>query len=746
MRYGWSIVVIGLLVAGCSKEREQLIEELASPKPVIRAGAVRALAAASDEEAFLLLSRSLEDSSSVVRVAVVQALPKVKDHPVHNLLIRASRDADPEVREAAAQVLARMGGEASRRALMDMFVSGENQLLVRRAVLQGLEQLGLSGDALATELAQSEVRRIREQLAEAQGIRRAQLVRRAGNSVHPDGLAIVLEALQETDPDVVLTALSVLDGRGGAPALRQLQLLAGEVSEEVRARALRAAARFGEEGRVVLRGALRDGDAGIRRLALRLLSQGTSPPAAEDVCLLLGDPDAQTGELAARVAGERNLDCDPGVLDPLLQQRGQPAWRQALERLVGLRSAKARTRLAAALSGASGAERPWLVADLLRAGEGRADLVREVRAEAVRRVERAVLLAESWVNGKLPAVARKSDEILDRSRLNQEQLDRLYQKYGLEAASENAPRSVSDILKAFPEHSGARPLQRLCEPLLPEEAELLAVELDALLGADAEEAVRLAEALLRALDPRSVGWLAALLNQRQAKIPANAYVFERLMQAFSDMDQETAREVAELVGRTQDGGALQAMLQVLPKVPWEKREWLIQALGRMKRAEAVAGLIPLLLGNSAATVAEALAEIGDPAAVEPLKAAVAQAAPGQEMHVLMALARLGNRELLPLVLTRVEDPDPDVRLAALEILARMNGAEERKAIELARMDLDRRVRTRAEQLLKTQTEGEESHERSRPQPEGSGGPDAAQGPAREGAGAVPEGPGQPAGR
>ncbi|NMB75789.1 MAG: HEAT repeat domain-containing protein [Myxococcales bacterium] len=746
MRYGSSIVLIGLLVIGCSKEREQLLEELASPKPVIRAGAVQALAAASDEEAFLLLSRSLEDSSAVVRIAVVQALPKVKDHPVHNLLIRASRDADPEVREAAAQVLAQMGGETSRRALMDMFVSGENQLLVRRAVLRGLEQLGLSGDALATELAQSEVRRIREQLAEAQGIRRAQLVRRAGNSVHPDGLAVVLEALQEADPDVVLTALSVLDGRGAAPALRQLQLLAGEVSEEVRARALRAAARFGEEGRVVLRGALRDGDAGIRRLALHLLSQGSSPPAAEEVCLLLADSDAQTGELAARVAGERNLDCDAGLLDSMLQQRGQPAWWQAVERLVALRSEKARARLAAALSGANGAERPWLVAALLRAGEGRADLAREVRADAARRVERAVVLAESWVGGKLPPVVRPSEEVRDRSSLNQEQLDRLYRKYGLEAPSENAPRSVSDILKAFPEHSGARPLQRLCEPLLPEEAGLLAAELDALLRVDTEVAVRLAEALLRALDPRSVGWLAALLNQRKAKLPANAYVFERLMQAFSDMDLETAQEVAESVGRTEDGAALQAMLRVLPSVPWEKREWLIQALGRMKRAEAVAGLIPLLLGNSAATVAEALADIGDPAAVKPLKAAIAHAAPGQEMHILMALARLGDRELLPQVLTRLEDPDPDVRLAALEILGRMSGTEERKAIELARLDLDRRVRSRAEQLLKTPTEGEESDERSRPQPEGSGGPDAAQGPAREGAGTLPEGSGQPAGR
>lgn len=746
MRYGSTIVLIGLLVIGCSKEREQLLEELASPKPVIRAGAVRSLAAAGDEEAFLLLSRSLEDSSSVVRIAVVQALPQVKDHPVHNLLIRASRDADPEVREAAAQVLTKTGGEASRRALVDMFVSGENQLLVRRAVLQGLEQLGLSGDALATELAQAEIRRIREQLAEAQGIRRAQLVQRAGNSVHPEGLAIVLEALQETDPDVVLTALVVLEGRGGAPALRHVQLLAGEVAEDVRARALRAAARFGEEGRVVLRGALRDGDAGIRRLALRLLAQETPSPAAEDVCLLLADPDEHTGEFAARLAGERSLDCDPGVLDSWLQQRGQPAWRQAVERLAGLRSAKARTRLAAALAGSSGAERLWLVTALLRAGEERADLAREVRADAARRVERATSLAESWVGGKLPPAARKGDETPDRSRLSQEQLDRLYQKYGLEAASENAPRSVSDILKAFPEHSGARPLQRLCVPLLTEEAGLLAAELDALLQVDTQEAVRQAETLLRVLDPRSVGWLAALLNQRQAKIPANAYVFERLMQAFSDMELDTAAEVAELVGRTADGAALQAMLQVLPRVPWEKREWLIEALGRMKRPEAVAGLVPLLAGNSAATVAEALADIGDPAAVEPLKAAIAQAAPGQEMHILMALARLGNRELLSRVLTRLEDPDPDMRLAALDILGQMNGAEERKAIGLARMDLDRRVRSRAEQLLQAPMEGDTSHERSRSQPEGSGSPDAAQGPAREGAGAVPEGPGQPAGR
>jgi len=742
-------VMIGWMAVGCSEEREHLIEELGSPKPVIRAGAVQALAAAGDEEAFLLLSRSLDDPSVVVRTAVVRSVLRFKDRQVHNLLIRASRDADPEVREAAAQALSQLGGEVARRALVDMLAAGENQLLVRRAVLQALERLGRSGESLAQELGQAEMKRIREQLAEAQGIRRAQLIVRAGYSVDPDGLAIVLEGLRDPDPEVAQAALAVLDGRGGAEALRQVQRLAGELSEEIRSSALRQAARFGADGRVVLRGALRDGEPGIRRLALQLLARGQAP-AQDEACLLLADPDEANGEIAARLAGEHGLDCDPGGIEAMMQRHKQPEWRQAVRRLSLLRSARARARLGDELAQAGGDERLWLIAALLQAGEKRPAWVREIQTDVARRVAQVAARAESWVGGRLPAAPRGGGDMLDRTRLSQEQLDRLYQKYGIDAPSENAPRSVSDLLRSFPEHAGPRPVERLCPLLTEEEEALLQFELDGLAPADADGVRALAETLLRAIDPRDAGWLAALLNRWNIKLPANAFLFERWMAHYADMDLDTAREVAQLLGRTGDGAAMMAMLQVLPRVPWEKREWLIQALAGMKRPEATAPmvgtLIQLLPGTSASTAADALAEIGDASAIEPLRAAVGQAAPGQEMHILMALARLGDRETLPRVLERLEDPDPEVRLAALQVLEKMGGEEARKAIGLARLDLDRRVRAMAEQLWSAGGPGGDAHGRPDTQPEGPGGADAAQGPDRESPGTVPESPGQPAGR
>ena len=121
-------VLVALFFCGCSDSRDELLQELMSPSPVKRSGALRILAQEGDEEAYLLVSQALEDKSAVVRIAAVRALADFKGRDTTTALVRATRDADPEVRETAVVSLAAQKGESVRRALVQVLLRTESEL------------------------------------------------------------------------------------------------------------------------------------------------------------------------------------------------------------------------------------------------------------------------------------------------------------------------------------------------------------------------------------------------------------------------------------------------------------------------------------------------------------------------------------------------------------------------------------------------------------------------------------------
>jgi len=694
-------MLVATLFIGCSDSRDELLKELISDSPVKRAGALRVLAKQGDEDAYLLVSRSLEDQSAVVRVAAVRALADFKGRDTTTALVRASRDADPEVREAVVAALSTRQGEAVQRALQHMLLRAERSPQVREQIYRALEKSGLSGQRLADEMATQQMEMIRQEWQGSRGSRRAQLVRLAGRSVHPEAMGVVMEGLADKNADVVLAALLVLDGRGGKPALRQLLLLASDQSVRVRLQAARALPSYGEEGVAVLGGMLRDLNPDVRLEALLQLEKVAQDLDPAMICPLLGDKEAAVLLRAAGLIHSKKLGCD---LAPLAERLSDPAdggYRSAVQALSIIGGEPALKLLDGQMQKQPAAVHPLLAAAMAHAGDSGKNTRSLLEKELRQILSDIKLRAESWVTGKLPPTSKPEEEApADHTRLSEEELKKLYEKHGLPPASKDAPRGISDILAKYEEPSGPAPSMEIFPAVTGRDVEELADLLDGLAAADKTAAAMFALEALQINSPGLIGRVARLVLDNQLAINPDQEMIGRLGQLLPAASEEDAGAIAGLLAATGKPAAAEILGSSLSGMPWEKREHAIAALGEMKLKEGVKHLLKMLSGYSAASAARALGQIGDVQTIEPLHEALKRAGPSAEMDIFLALSKLGSEDVVKLVSERLSDPDPEVRRAAVKILGTLGDDEARRALETVRFDLDRLVRAEAGNFLK----------------------------------------------
>lgn len=693
-------MLVAVLFCGCSDSRDELLQELISDSPVKRAGALRILAQEGDEEAYLLVSQALEDQSAVVRIAAVRALAEFKGRDTTAALVRASRDADPEVREAVVTALSARKGEAMQRALQHMLLRAERSPQVREQIYLALEKSGLSGQRLAEEMASQQMEMIRQEWQSSRGSRRAQLVRLAGRSVHPDAVGVVMEGLADKNADVVLAALSVLDGRGGKPALRQLLLLASDQSVRVRLQAARALRNYGQEGVAVLGGVLRDLNPDVRLQALVQLEKVEQDLDPALICPLLGDKEEAVLLQTASLIRSKKLGCD---LAPLAKQLSDPAdrsYKSAVRALSIVGGEPALKLLNGQMQKQPAPVRPILAAAMAHAGD-RDKKTKGILEKELRQVLSDIKLrADAWVTGKLPPTRKPEEAPADHSRLSEEELKKLYEKHGLPPASKDSPRGISDILAKYEKPSGRAPAAEMFPAVDPQDVELFGELLQGLAVIDKMSAAVVALEALQLEYQELVGRVAQLVLDYELAVSPDEKMIDRLGKLMLQAGEQDAGAIAGLLGATKRPKAVEVLGSALSGMPWEKREHAIAALGAMNLKEGIQPLLPMLEGYSAASAARALGQIGDPEAIGPLQEALKRAGPSAEMDIFLALSKLGSQDVVAMVSERLSDPDPEVRRAAVRILGTLGDAEARKALETVQFDLDRLVRAEASNFLK----------------------------------------------
>jgi HEAT repeat protein len=693
-------MLVAVFLCGCSDSRDELLQELISDSPVKRAGALRVLAKEGDEEAYLLVSRSLEDQSAVVRVAAVRALAVFEGRDTTAALVRGSRDADPEVREAAVVALSARKGEAVQRALQQMLLRAERSPQVREQIYLALEKAGLSGQRLAEEMASQQMEMIRQEWQSSRGSRRAQLVRLAGRSVHPEAAGVVMEGLADKNADVVLAALSVLDGRGGKPALRQLLLLASDQSVRVRLQAARVLRNYGQEGVAVLGGVLRDLNPDVRLQALVQLEKVEQDLDPALICPLLSDKQEAVLLQAAALIRSKKFGCD---LAPLAKQLSDPAdrsYKSAVRALSIVGGEPAMKLLGEQMQKQLAPVRPLLAAAMAHAGDSGKKTKGILEKELRQILSDIKLRAETWVTGKLPPTSKPEEAPADHTRLSEEELKKLYEKHGLPPASKDAPRGISDILAKYEAPSGPAPAKEIFPAVGAQDVELFAEMLQGLAAIDKMSAATIALEALHFEYAELTGKVARLVLDNQLPVSPDPEMIGRFGRLLPGASEQDAGAIAGLLAASGKPAAVEVLGSALPGMSWEKREHTIAALGKMKQKEAVKPLLEMLTGYSAASAARALGQIGDPQAIAPLREALKRAGPSAEMDIFLALSKLGSEDVVEMVSERLSDPDPEVRRAAVRILGALGDDEARKALETVRFDLDRLVRAEASNFLK----------------------------------------------
>lgn len=706
------ILVTALLGSGCSDEREELMQELADPSPVRRAGAIKSLAGESDQDAYRLLTRGLEDPSVVVRIAAVQALAAFEGQDTSAALIRAARDKDPEVRQAVVEALAARDDPRCTKALVGMLLRGESHVGVRTRIIKALEERGLSGSTLADELAGARIEAIQEDWDDARPPQRARMVREAGRSIHPDGFAVVRLGLADRDAEVVLAALDVLDGRGGQDVVRQLLALASDRSVQVRQAAVEVLADYGREGLVILEAALRDLSPRVRLRALQVLDRVDANLDTVVLCPLLVDEDRQVALRAAALARTLGLDCDLGYLAEDLATGDTAQGNTAVEVLAAYGGERARALLEQEIRKSPPERRELLAAALARAGDQSAAVERILQTAMDSMLDDFQSWSRPWVTGKLPPRRDRKVEPGedDRTRLSEEELKKLYEQHGLPPADEGSPRGVGDILKAFPDPGREQEPGSWFVPIQPSDVERCLQILEGLLASEPDE--RAASVLSRVLDvahPPLTAGAVKLADRLDREVPVDPGASDRLLDAFEQGSAEQARAVADLLVKRRAPALARALADRLEQLRFARKEMAIRVLGEMGLSGSVDVLIGMLEGYAAAAAAQALARIGDRRAVEPLRQALERAGPAAEMDFLLALARLGDTSIIARVAHKLYDPDPAVRETAVAILGELDDEQARRALEITRFDPDRLVRRKTRALLRAPSTREDEH-------------------------------------
>jgi len=734
--------VFALAFSGaCNKTNEELMKELTHESPVRRAGAVRVLWKEGTDDAYTLVTKALADPSPIVRVAAVRSLADFTDRDTTAALIRATRDADPEVRRVGVAKLAEKKNPRAQAALLGILLRGESDVEVRGLVREGLKAMGLTAEGIAKKLAASQIERIREDWEASSQAQRVGLIREAGHSVHPGGVEIVIEGLAAADATAVLTAIAVLDGRGGRKALKALVPLVSDRSAEVRLAAVQVLKYYGPDGLAVLEGALRDMDPRVRQKALESLLEADHEPDEDLVCSMLDAKDFESRLKAARLLREGGISCPLDGLQVALDEPGSVNYRQAIEILAVLGGKQARDLLRKKLQEASKQNRLRLVVALARAGDDSKEITRALASELETVIDTTESLFVGWVTGKLPPAEEGEDEPKpeDDTRLSEKELKELYEKHGLDPSRKGAPRGVGDILAAYEDDGDSGPAPKLFDVVTSEDVGLLCALTDALARAAPGAVAGPARRCLSLDDPELVGEVAAVLLAREVELELDEKLIAHLAGLLNAGEDVHGLAIAGLLGRDGSLQAAEAIAGALAEATWERREGFVGILCRLGKKETVEQLQALLKGYSAASAAKALGLIGDRSSVEPLKKAMQHVGPSAELDILMALARLGETGIAGQVISKLDHANPAVRLRALLILDALGEEYVRKHAQQLRYDLDRHVRREALRLLGTKQNGDGSDDGKNPQDEGRGGRPAVEGKTQQGTEAVPAG-------
>ena len=688
------VVVLSLvLFAGCQGNRDQLLADLQSPRPEVRAQAVKALAKQGNAEDLVLFTRAAKDMASIVRGEAAGALGESQDPRVVDLLGELLEDVDEEVQGRAAMALAKVKNDKAKAYLTLQYARRGRK--TRQVIVQALKTANVPG-AMAEAVA-SESKGIwdRNLLALNEGTlpERVGAAEELGKSGRPEAINRLLPLVRDSQVVMAAAAVRGLGDAGDRRAVPAILLLLDESFPELREASIGALRKLQDPSSVQKLQAVAVEKSAVSSLATNAIA--ALPRTAETEAALCTI--ALEGARREAIDAARAMRTKGCPLDPIAERLSRPASVESgLQAVIGLGPAAqgALPKVLPLLTSTDTSQRMLAVEAVASIGDASA-------APALQKLYEQELKAiegprQDWVPTPLAQVygpgfdpsapapeqdapgrrdearGAKQAQLFDRVRVLNAQRAR---DAGRVVVQPRVPAELYDDVEPLSLQPLAAILRALGAVKAPGALELLK-------GYAGDDNVTLRTAAL-------VG-LARLGPEGVEAAKGGMYEAER------DLQKALAEALA------QQGEAGQGVLvSMLPQFSSEKLV-LLDALNQFGAPASASEALQAVVregGAEAVLAASILGRLKAKDAVPTLTKALDEPASVARREVLLALGEIGDTQAAEVVARDLYHDLPEVRVAAASALQKIGTPAQAEALDALKSDYYRRVRDAASAAL-----------------------------------------------
>jgi HEAT repeat protein len=686
------VVVLSLvLVAGCQGNRDQLLADLQSPRPEVRAQAVKALAKQGNAEDLVLFTRAAKDLAAIVRGEAAEALGESQDPRVVDLLGELLEDSDEDVQGRAAMALAKVKNDKAKAYLTLQY--GRRGQKTRLVIVQALKTANVPGAMAEVVAAESKAIWDRNLLTLNEGTlpERVGAAEELGKSGRTEAVNRLLPLVRDSQVVMAAAAVRGLGDAGDRRAVAAILPLLDESFPDLRESSIVALRKLQDPAAVPRLQAVAIEKSAVSALATdALMSLPRAPETDAALCAIVLEG-ARNEALAAARAMRSRGGCS---VEPIVERLSRPASLESgLIAVIGL-GPTAQAALPKVL--------PLLTvpdpAQRLLAAEAVAAIGDASSAPALQKLYEQELkalegLRQDWVATPLPQVYGlgfdPSGAGGDPPGLEDSKGVKTGQLFDLvRARNAQRARDTGKVVVA------PRAPTELYDDVEVEKLEPLATVLRALGAVKAPGALELLKGYTE--DSSVTLRTAALVGLARLGPEGVEAAKGGMFEAERDLQKALAQAMAE-----QGEAGQNALVSLLPQFSSEKLV-LLDALDRFGAPASASAALQTVVregGAEAALAANILGELKAKDAVDTLIKALGDPASVARREVLLALGEIGDTRAAEAVARDLYHDLPDVRAAAATALQRIGTPAQAEALDALKSDYYRRVRDAASAAL-----------------------------------------------
>ncbi|HEX8702267.1 MAG TPA: HEAT repeat domain-containing protein [Myxococcaceae bacterium] len=684
-------VVLSLALAlGCQGNRDQLLADLQSPRPEVRAEAVKSLAKQGKAEDLVLFTRAAKDMASIVRGEAAAALGESQDPRVVDLLGELLEDADEDVQARAAMALAKVKNDKAKAYLILQY--GRRGQKTRQVIVQALKTANVPGAMAEAVAAESKGIWDRNLLALNEGTlpERVGAAEQLGKSGRPEALNRLLPLVRDSQVILAAAAVRGLGDAGDKRAAAAILPLLDESFPELREASIGALRKLQEPTSVPRLQAVAVEKSPVSPLATDAIVTMPRTPETDAALCSIALEAARNESIAAARAMRARGGCPA---DPIAERLTRPGGIESgLQAVIGLgpTAQPLLPKVLPLLSSVDQAQRMLALEAVSAIGDTSA--APEVQKLYEQELKATEAVRQDWVSAPLPKVygpgfdpsgpAGDYDREDARSAKHAQLFDRiraLNAQRAKDAGRVQVQQRVPGELVDDVEEQKLEPLAAVLRALGALKAP---GALELLKGYAGDSSIKLRTAAL-------VG-LARLGPEGVEAAKGGMFESER------DLQKALAQALAE-----QGEAGQTALVSLLPQFSSEKLV-LLDALDRFGAPASASAELQTVVrdgGAEAALAANILGRIKARDAVDTLIKALSDHASVARREVLLALGELGDTKAAEAVADNLYHDLPDVRTAAATALTKIGTSAQAEPLDALKSDYYRRVREAASAAL-----------------------------------------------